>query len=95
MREAVVGPADPIGCGGFAGHFVPLFAAHPTVEWVKVCDLVAERAASYAKRFGVDSDRMTDVILVTVVLAVLCKAFTREDCELLPKGEKIAKLLRL
>lgn len=25
-----------------------------------------------AKRFGVDSDRMTDVILVTVVLAVLC-----------------------
>ena len=43
-----------IGCGGFAGHFVPLFAAHPTVEWVKVCDLVAERAASYAKRFGVE-----------------------------------------
>ena len=25
-----------------------------------------------AKRFGVDADRMTDVILVTVVLAVLC-----------------------
>ena len=25
-----------------------------------------------AKRFGIDSDRMTDVILVTVVLAVLC-----------------------
>ena len=26
---------------------------------------------------------------------VLCKAITREDCQLLPKGEKIAKLLRL
>ena len=33
--------------------------------------------------------------VVYLVLAVLCKAFTREDCLLLPKGEKIAKLLRL
>ena len=30
-----------------------------------------------------------------LVLAVLCKAFTREDCMLLPKGEKIARLLKL
>ena len=33
--------------------------------------------------------------VVYLVLAVLCKAFTREDCELLPKGDKIARLLRL
>jgi len=33
--------------------------------------------------------------VVYLVLAVLCKAFTREDCMLLPKGEKIARLLRL
>ena len=43
-----------IGCGGFAGHFVPLFQAHPTVEWVKVCDLVLERAEKYRKKFGVE-----------------------------------------
>ena len=30
-----------------------------------------------------------------VVLVALCKSVTREDCLLLPKGEKIAKLLRL
>ena len=33
--------------------------------------------------------------LVYVLLAVKLKAITREDCLLLPKGEKIAKLLRL
>lgn len=33
--------------------------------------------------------------LVYLVLAVLCKAFTREDCMLLPKGDKIARLLKL
>ena len=33
--------------------------------------------------------------IVYLVLAVLCKAFTREDCMLLPKGEKIARLLKL
>jgi stage V sporulation protein B len=33
--------------------------------------------------------------VVYLVLAVLCKAFTREDCMLLPKGEKIARLLKL
>ena len=33
--------------------------------------------------------------VVYLVLAVLCKAFTKEDCLLLPKGEKIARLLKL
>ena len=33
--------------------------------------------------------------VVYLVLAVLCKSITREDCLLLPKGEKIARLLRL
>jgi stage V sporulation protein B len=32
---------------------------------------------------------------VYVVAAIKCKAITREDCLLLPKGEKIANLLRL
>lgn len=34
-------------------------------------------------------------VVVYVVCAVLFKAITRDDCLLLPKGEKIAKLLRL
>ena len=33
--------------------------------------------------------------VVYVVTAVLCKAITAEDCKLLPKGEKIARLLHL
>ena len=34
-------------------------------------------------------------VVVYVIAAVLCKASTREDCLLLPKGAKIAKLLHL
>ena len=34
-------------------------------------------------------------VIVYCVLAILCKSITREDCLLLPKGEKIAKILRV
>ena len=34
-------------------------------------------------------------IVVYFVAVVLFKTITRDDCRLLPKGEKIAKLLRL
>ena len=34
-------------------------------------------------------------VAVYAVMAIVCKALTREDCLLLPKGEKIAKLLHL
>ncbi|MBQ8525764.1 MAG: Gfo/Idh/MocA family oxidoreductase [Clostridia bacterium] len=43
-----------IGCGDFARHFVPLFQMHPTVERVRVCDLIAEKAQAYSEEFGVD-----------------------------------------
>ena len=33
--------------------------------------------------------------VVFVICVVVFKAITREDCQLLPKGEKIAKLLHL
>ena len=33
--------------------------------------------------------------VVYVIAAVKLRAITREDCLLLPKGEKIAKLLKL
>jgi len=34
-------------------------------------------------------------VVVYFVAVVFCKAITREDCQLLPKGDKIARLLRL
>jgi len=34
-------------------------------------------------------------VIVYCIGVVLCKAITREDCQLLPKGDKIADLLRL
>lgn len=42
-----------IGCGRFAKNFVPLFKAHPCVEKVYVCDLIADRAEQYSKNFDV------------------------------------------
>ncbi|MBQ8510889.1 MAG: Gfo/Idh/MocA family oxidoreductase [Clostridia bacterium] len=42
-----------IGCGNFACHFVPLFKVHPSVEKVYVCDLIPEKAQSYAEKFDV------------------------------------------
>ncbi|MBR5026119.1 MAG: Gfo/Idh/MocA family oxidoreductase [Victivallales bacterium] len=43
-----------IGCGEFAKNFVPLFKLHPLVEKVYVCDLIAERADEYSKKFSVE-----------------------------------------
>ena len=34
-------------------------------------------------------------VIVYCVAVILCKSITREDCLLLPKGEKIAKFLKL
>ena len=62
-----------IGCGGFALHFVPLFQAHPTVEWVGVCDVVRERAEKYRARFGTEilasfEDAIADKRINTVAI---------------------------
>lgn len=43
-----------VGCGSFARNFVPLMKAHPYVEKVYVCDLIAERAQEYAEKFQVE-----------------------------------------
>ena len=54
------------------------------------------------KLLGVDGSRIllcgVPIIVgvaVYFVAVVKCKAITRDDCQLIPKGEKIAKLLRL
>lgn len=64
-----------IGCGRFSHFFVPLFKKHPSVEEVYVCDLISERAETYASEFGVKqistfeealaSDRINAVAIFT------------------------------
>lgn len=43
-----------VGCGQFCGHFVPLFKAHPAVDFVAVCDKFPERAEAFKERYGAD-----------------------------------------
>lgn len=42
-----------VGCGSFVKSFIPLFQAHPHVEWVALTDLLKERRDEKAKQFGV------------------------------------------
>ncbi|MBR6323633.1 MAG: Gfo/Idh/MocA family oxidoreductase [Victivallales bacterium] len=44
-----------IGCGDFARNFVPLFKLHPLVGKAYVCDLIAERADEYSKKYSVET----------------------------------------
>ena len=43
-----------VGCGQFCKFFVPLFKAHPAVEFVAVTDKFPERCKEYDEKFGVD-----------------------------------------
>ncbi len=43
-----------VGCGQFCHAFVPLFQAHPAVEYVAVTDKFPERAQKYMEEFHVD-----------------------------------------
>ena len=43
-----------VGCGEFAGGFVPLFKSHPAVKKVYVCDLIEEKAKKYSEKYNVD-----------------------------------------
>lgn len=43
-----------IGCGQFCRSFVPLFKAHPAVEFVAVCDKFRERAENFRETYGAD-----------------------------------------
>ena len=42
-----------IGLGQFGVHFVELYQRHPNVGRLALCDIVPERVAACAKRFGV------------------------------------------
>lgn len=41
------------GTGLFAGSFIPLFQAHPAVDQVCIAELIPERRAEMAQRFGI------------------------------------------
>ncbi len=43
-----------VGCGQFCQKFVPLFKAHPAVEFIAITDKFPERCKDYDERFGVD-----------------------------------------
>ena len=61
-----------IGCGQFCQHFVPLFKAHPAVEFVAVCDKFRDRAEAFKERFGADLifDSFDDVIVSSEINSV-------------------------
>lgn len=43
-----------VGCGQFCRGFVPLFKAHPAVDFIAVCDKYPERAKDYKECYGAD-----------------------------------------
>ena len=65
---------------------ISVYGAHQGVIWL----------------FGADCSRIFRCavpilvgVVVYLLMVVLCKSITKEDCLLLPKGEKIAKMLKL
>jgi len=61
-----------IGCGQFCRAFVPLFQAHPAVEYVAVTDKFPERCRQYDEMFHVDRifDSFEEMILSDDINAV-------------------------
>ena len=68
-----------VGCGQFCRHFVPLFQAHPAVEYVAVCDKFPERSRDYMETFKADRifDSFDDAIASDEINSVAI--FTQRD----------------
>ncbi|MBQ4625169.1 MAG: Gfo/Idh/MocA family oxidoreductase [Clostridia bacterium] len=68
-----------VGCGQFCNSFVPLFSAHPAVEFVAVCDKFPERAKDFMERYRADRifDSFDDVIASSEINTVAI--FTQRD----------------
>ncbi|MBP5661672.1 MAG: Gfo/Idh/MocA family oxidoreductase [Clostridia bacterium] len=68
-----------IGCGQFCRYFVPLFKAHPAVEFVAVCDKFPERAKQFKEEYGADRifDSFDEAIASSEINAVAI--FTQRD----------------
>ncbi len=78
-----------VGCGQFCHAFVPLFKAHPMVEYIAVTDKFPERCKQYDEDFGVDKifDSFDDMINSDEVNAVAI--FTQRN----QHGEMVIKAL--
>ncbi len=68
-----------VGCGQFCRCFVPLFSAHPAVEYVAVCDKFRERAEDFYQKFDCDEifDTFDEMIASDRINAVAI--FTQRD----------------
>ncbi len=79
-----------VGCGQFCKHFVPVFKAHPAVEYVAACDKFKERAEEFKETFGLDEiyDTFDDVIASDKINAVAI--FTQRNIH----GEMAIKALK-
>lgn len=88
MRRVIQSPPAVV-----RNMFRPMFAA--------LIMGAAAYAALYAVKMFTSSKTLACAVpiavggIVYLILAVMLKAITRADCELLPKGEKIAKILHL
>jgi stage V sporulation protein B len=71
------------------------FAAAAVMGAVVWASLAGLKALGITSRLILCGAPIMVGVLVYVVLVVVFKCITREDCMLLPKGAKIAKLLRL
>ncbi len=78
-----------VGCGQFCRMFVPLFKAHPMVEYIALTDKFPERSKEFMETFGADRifDSFDDMIASDDVNAVAI--FTQRN----QHGEMVIKAL--
>ena len=100
-----------VGCGQFAKCFVPLFRAHPAVEYVAVCDKFRERAEDYKERFSCDeifdtfdemiaSDRINSVAIFSQrdlhgVMAIAALKAGKHVYSAVPMALKVDEILEI
>ena len=100
-----------VGCGQFARCFVPLFRAHPAVEYVAVCDKFRERAEDYKERFSCDeifdtfdemiaSDRINAVAIFSQrdlhgVMAIAALKAGKHVYSAVPMALKVGEILEI
>ena len=100
-----------VGCGQFARCFVPLFRAHPAVEYVAVCDKFRDRAEDYMKRYSCDeifdtfdemiaSDRINAVAIFSQrdlhgVMAIAALKAGKHVYSAVPMALKVGEILEI
>ena len=91
IRKVV--PQKPRLVSNFLRSLIPALIMGAAVYGAKVA--LVSLLGSGTSRIILSGGPIAVGVVVYLVAAVLCKSITAEDCKLLPKGEKIAKLLKL